>query len=152
MHAGATAVSSRRWGAVAVCLLAAGVVGCSSDDDAGDADPSNAAGSGDPATTQSVPSDADTEADVEADPGSTDITIVSVSEGFQPAGLTVEVGTEVVWTNVDAITHTSTADDGTWDSGDLGVSEAFSFVADTPGTYAYFCAIHPSMVGELIVQ
>ena len=81
-----------------------------------------------------------------------DITMVGVAEGFAPPTVTVAAGTEVTWTNVDVLTHTATADDGTFDSGNLGVSESFSFVADEPGTYPYICTIHPSMVGELVVE
>jgi len=80
------------------------------------------------------------------------VAIVSVADGFAPGSVTVPVGAEVVWTNIDGIPHTSTATDGEWDSGDLGVSGTFTFTASEPGSYPYFCSIHPSMVGDIIVE
>lgn len=84
--------------------------------------------------------------------GAAAVDIVSVSDGFDPATITVDVGTEVVWTNIDGASHTTTADDGAWDSGNLGQGESFTFAASEEGVFGYFCAIHPSMVGEIIVE
>lgn len=80
------------------------------------------------------------------------VEIVGVSAGFEPSTLTVAAGTEVVWANVDRLGHTATAEDGSWDSGTLSGGDTFAFTADAPGTYRYFCSIHPSMTGELVVQ
>jgi len=44
-----------------------------------------------------------------------------------------------------------TADDGSFDSGDLEPSDGFSWYFDTPGTYTYTCADHPWMTGTIIV-
>ncbi|MFH1094848.1 MAG: cupredoxin family copper-binding protein [Candidatus Micrarchaeota archaeon] len=70
---------------------------------------------------------------------------------FQPAELTVVQGTVIIWTNQDSVSHTATADDGTFDSGTLGQGQSWSHAFDTPGTYSYHCAIHPSMTGKIIV-
>lgn len=73
--------------------------------------------------------------------------------GFQfgPAVAEVVVGTTVTWTNFDGATHTATAVDGTFDSGEIPAGEEFSFTFEEPGTYNYFCAIHPEMVGTIVV-
>ncbi len=72
---------------------------------------------------------------------------------FQPPDLTVPVGATVTWTNDEAgIAHTTTADDGTWNSGSLQPGDAFEMTFDQPGTYSYFCSIHPSMQATITVQ
>ena len=74
------------------------------------------------------------------------------SFSFQPAALTVSVGTTVTWTNNDSASHTVTADDGSFKSGTLGKGETFSQTFATAGTFAYHCAIHSSMTGTITVQ
>jgi|ERR1700720_2673052 len=73
---------------------------------------------------------------------------------FGPATLTVPVGTAVTWANRDDIPHTivSTDDPKAFKSKVLDTDEKFSFVFITPGTYQYFCSIHPKMTGKVIVQ
>jgi plastocyanin len=70
---------------------------------------------------------------------------------FEPDQLTVAPGTTVTWVNDGQTPHTSTADDGTWDSGTLQPGESFSFTFDEPGTYSYLCEIHPEMTGTVNV-
>jgi len=73
---------------------------------------------------------------------------------FAPATLTVAAGTTVTWTNRDDIPHTvvSTDDPKTVKSKVLDTDEKFSFTFSKPGTFAYFCSIHPKMTGKVIVQ
>jgi plastocyanin len=73
---------------------------------------------------------------------------------FGPATLTVPVGTAVTWTNRDDIPHTivSTDDPKAFKSKVLDTAEKFSFTFSKPGTYPYFCSIHPKMTGKVIVQ
>ena len=73
---------------------------------------------------------------------------------FGPAALTVSVGSTVTWTNRDDIPHTvvSTDDPKVFKSKVLDTDEKFSFTFSKPGTYAYFCSIHPKMTGKVIVQ
>jgi plastocyanin len=73
---------------------------------------------------------------------------------FNPATLTVTAGATVTWVNRDDVPHTATssAKPRVFDSGALDTDERFSHVFDTPGTYAYFCAIHPHMTGKIIVK
>ena len=76
---------------------------------------------------------------------------------FKPEKLTVEPGTTVTWTQKDPGVHTVTSGtveqgtggvtetpDGTFDSGDLTTGKTFEFTFDQPGTYSYFCRIHPA--------
>jgi plastocyanin len=75
---------------------------------------------------------------------------ISVSS-YKPATITVAPGTTVTWTNNDPVVHTVTADDGSWDSGNLSQGRTFSRTFDTAGTYTYHCTVHPWMVGTVIV-
>lgn len=63
----------------------------------------------------------------------------------------VTAGTVVTVTNADAVGHTWTAVDESFDSGFLDPGDEFSHTLDTPGTYAFFCVIHPSMTGAIVV-
>ena len=71
---------------------------------------------------------------------------------FGPALLTVAPGTKVTWTNRDDIPHTVVADDKTFKSKTLDTDETFSYTFDKPGTYPYFCSIHPHMTGKVVVK
>ena len=66
--------------------------------------------------------------------------------------LTVPVGTTVSWTNHDVEPHTVTSNDRTFASPGLETNDTFSFRFDRPGTYAYHCALHPFMTGQIVVQ
>jgi plastocyanin len=74
------------------------------------------------------------------------------SMAFSSSSLTVASGTTVKWTNNDAITHTVTADDGTFDSGNIAPGGTYSHTFSGVGTYAYHCSIHPSMKGKITVN
>jgi predicted lipoprotein with Yx(FWY)xxD motif len=72
---------------------------------------------------------------------------------FSPASLTVPIGTTVAWTNMDRVAHTVTSDSGAWaDSGSLAPHHTFSHTFTQAGTFPYHCAIHPFMVGRIIVS
>jgi amicyanin len=71
---------------------------------------------------------------------------------FIPPALTVRVGTKVTWTNQDDIPHTVDATTGAFRSGALDTDQAFSFTFAKPGTYQYFCALHPHMTGTVTVE
>lgn len=75
-----------------------------------------------------------------------------VISGFAFSGPgTVPVGTTVIVENTDDAQHTWTSVDGVFDSGVIGIGEAFSFTFDEPGEYAYVCEFHPSMTGTIVV-
>jgi plastocyanin len=70
---------------------------------------------------------------------------------FQPATITIKVGTKVTWTNLDAAPHTATSDTGIWDSGRLAQNATFSWVFDKAGTFAYHCIYHSMMLATIVV-
>ena len=72
---------------------------------------------------------------------------------FAPATLTVSPGTEVTWVNHDDIPHTVVSDDkATFKSRALDTDEKFRFTFTKPGTYTYFCSLHPKMTAKVVVQ
>jgi plastocyanin len=73
---------------------------------------------------------------------------------FNPKTLTVPVGAKVTWINRDDVPHTATssAKPTVFDSKALDTDDKFSFVFTAPGTYPYFCAVHPHMTGEIVVK
>jgi len=74
------------------------------------------------------------------------------NRAFTPDNLDVAAGTTVTWTNTDSVSHTSTSDATGWDSGTVAPGGQFSFEFKTAGTYPYHCAIHPGMVGTVVVR
>ena len=82
--------------------------------------------------------------------GQTQVTIDNFS--FTPATLTVAAGTTVTWINHDDVQHTVTASDKSFDSGAIDTDGTFAHEFTTPGTYAYHCAIHPTMTAQIIVK
>lgn len=71
---------------------------------------------------------------------------------FDPASITVRVGDSVTWRNEDSAPHTATADDGSFDTGNLGDGASASVTFQQAGTFGYLCTIHPSMRGTVVVQ
>lgn len=71
---------------------------------------------------------------------------------FGPQEITVPSGTKVTWTNRDDIPHTVTSTNDLFKSKALDTDDQFSFTFDKPGTYEYFCSIHPKMTGKVIVK
>lgn len=71
---------------------------------------------------------------------------------FRPGELTVSAGDTVVWTNGDALPHTTSADSGAWSSPELGPGERFRFVATRAGRFPYHCSAHPVMRATLVVR
>jgi plastocyanin len=79
-------------------------------------------------------------------------------KAYQPNPVNVKSGGTVVWTNEDTVAHTVTSGSGfddqnlgrEFDSGFLGKS--FSHIFFKPGVFPYFCEIHPTMVGKVVVK
>src|SRR6202790_1995871 len=70
---------------------------------------------------------------------------------FNPQTVTVKAGTTVTWTNRDDIPHGLAATNNAFKrSQALDTDDSFSFT--TPGTYQYFCYIHPHMTGTIVVE
>ena len=70
---------------------------------------------------------------------------------FNHQDLTVAEGTTVTWTNAGEVIHTTTSNDGLWDSGVLESGQNFHFTFTQAGSFAFFCAIHPSMTATITV-
>lgn len=121
----------------AIVATSALLLGCGGDDDAAD-EPAPAA----------APDDADSDND---DDGTDDNPVIVIS-GFEFTGpADVPAGTTVVVRNNDSAPHSWTSVDGVFDSGTLAMGESFEFTFDEPGEYPFFCAIHPSMTGTIVV-
>jgi len=74
------------------------------------------------------------------------------TRAFAPDQVEIAVGGTVTWTNSDSVAHTSTSDQGSWDSGVVAPGGQFSSTYTTAGTFPYHCAIHPGMVGTITVR
>jgi len=72
---------------------------------------------------------------------------------FVPKTITVPIGTRVVWTNRDEEPHVVTSAGAMFPSSKaLDTGDRYAFTFSKPGTYTYYCSIHPMMVGTIIVQ
>ncbi len=84
-----------------------------------------------------------------------DATVEALDNVFAEQIVRIQPGQTVEWTNEGHMPHTVTADDGSWDSGDLQPGASFSRTFDTPGIYTYYCRYHGSpgagMIGTVAV-
>src|SRR5262249_28240852 len=73
---------------------------------------------------------------------------------FKPRLLTIKAGTTVTWINRDDVPHTAPANaqPRAFASGTLATDDRFSFTFTKPGAFDYFCALHPHMIGQVIVK
>ncbi|MFF7164439.1 plastocyanin/azurin family copper-binding protein [Streptomyces sp. NPDC008086] len=73
---------------------------------------------------------------------------------FSPATLTVTAGSTVTWTNQDTAPHDvkTTSGPAAFHSAMLNKGGSWSFTFTTPGTYAYYCTVHPNMTARIVVQ
>jgi plastocyanin len=70
-----------------------------------------------------------------------------------PPTVTVAAGGTVTWQNADDVDHWMLTDDGTTvDSGTITGGQSYVTTLSTPGTYAYYCDIHNSMTGTIVVE
>lgn len=128
-------------------------------------------GASEPAASPQAPSSAPSPQ--ASEPAATDETpengVIIRNFAFAPKKLSVSVGDTVTWTNVDDILHTVTSGvgqkqgvpgvtkdknakpDGVFDQ-EIEFEDTFDFTFDKAGTFKYFCAIHPGMVGTIEVQ
>jgi len=70
---------------------------------------------------------------------------------YDPENLPVTKGDKVTWTNADPMVHTVTADNGTFDSGDLAHNGTFSQTFNQTGAVPYYCKKHAGMKGTITV-
>jgi plastocyanin len=74
-----------------------------------------------------------------------DTTVKIDNFAFAPEQLTVKVGTTVTWVNDDDIPHTVVASGKAFKSKALDTDDKFAFTFTAPGSYEYFCSLHPHM-------
>jgi plastocyanin len=79
-------------------------------------------------------------------------TVVIKNFSFSPKPITVKAGSTITVINDDNTTHTLTADNGAFNTGDLGGGRRGSVTVDRAGTYRYHCTIHTFMTGTARVS
>lgn len=135
--------SSRRIRSLAsIVVLGLALTACGGNDD-GDGDEAGAPGTA-------------TEA---ADAAAVTIRLVA----FKPDRIEVDAGTTVTWVNEDPGAHTVTSGivedgassvtpepDGAFDSGELATDESFEHIFDEPGTYSFYCELHPATMRGVV--
>ena len=88
-----------------------------------------------------------------AAPGAAKAAAVNTKDfAFAPATITVAVGDKVTFKNSDSVAHTVTADDKSFDSGNMDQNATWSYVFAKAGTYKYTCAYHSYMHGTVVVK
>ena len=91
----------------------------------------------------------------ELPPGPDSAIVIIRGFAYEPAQLEVAPGTRIVWINCEpegTPGHTTTAEDGSWDSRTLETGDVFSTEAPAPGAHDYFCRPHPFIRGQIVVQ
>jgi len=73
-------------------------------------------------------------------------------DAFSPVTLTIVSGQTVTFVNRDDDAHTVTATNGSFDSRGLDTNAVWRHRFGVPGTYAYFCQLHPFMKGTIVVK
>lgn len=71
---------------------------------------------------------------------------------FSPATLPIKAGTRVTWNNNNNTAHTVTADDNSFDSGNLAAGKTYTRILSAMGSYPCHCTIHSDMTGTIVVQ
>ena len=71
---------------------------------------------------------------------------------FTPVRTSIPTGTTLTFSNDGSVIHTATANDGSFDTGDISAGQSISITFDKAGTYGYSCSPHPWMIGQIVVQ
>ena len=79
-------------------------------------------------------------------------TVLIEGTSFTPQTLTVHRGDTIVWTNKDPFPHTVTARNRQFDSHLLPEDHSWKYTAIKRGEFPYFCTLHQTMTGVLIVK
>ena len=130
----------------ALVALSLGLVACGgggSDSTSSEAETTAAAGEPEAGETESEPAPSGEAAKSEK------VDIVEFT--YQPDPVVVQVDGKVIWQNQDTAPHTATADDGSFDTGTIEKGKLGSETFKEPGTFTYFCEIHPTMKGTVEV-
>lgn len=86
----------------------------------------------------------------ESNPTSVVVNIENFS--FGSAALTIPVGTTVTWINKDDVPHTVISTEKVFGSSVLDTEDKYSYTFTKPGTFRYFCSVHPMMTGKVVVE
>ena len=117
-------------------------------------------GGGDSTSTEAGATSAEPEAETKAETGSTPAPsgnarrsekVEIIDFAYSPDPVTIEEGGKVIWINQDSAPHTATADDGSFDTGELEEGKLKSETFKEPGEFTYHCEIHPTMHGTVRV-
>jgi len=145
-------MSSKSLLTAALVALSLGLVACGS---SGSDSTSSEAESASPTTEESTGETEETEStESETAPSgeaqkSEKVQIVEFT--YEPDPVVVQVGGKVTWQNEDTAPHTATADDGSFDTGIIEKGKLGSATFKEPGTFTYFCEVHPTMHGTVEV-
>ncbi len=71
---------------------------------------------------------------------------------YKPAVVRAAAGDTIVWENKDIVPHTATANDKSWDSGNIAAAARVRTIAKKKGEHEFICVYHPNMKGKLIVK
>ena len=78
---------------------------------------------------------------------------IAIKDNTFPKETDVSPGTKVTWTNDDDVAHTVTSmHGGPLKSGTLDKGASYSYTFSSPGTYAYYCSVHPDMKGTVTAR
>ena len=78
-------------------------------------------------------------------------TVNITSTAFKPKAVTINGGETVTWKNVDTVRHQVVANNGAFASGSIAPNRIYAKRIDTPGTYGYHDALHPTLKGTVKV-
>ena len=79
-------------------------------------------------------------------------TVVIEAMRYTPEAIEINAGDTVIWKNRDAFPHTATAEDRSFDSGEIASGGTWKFVARRKGVFPYVCTLHPTMKAKLLVR
>jgi plastocyanin len=71
---------------------------------------------------------------------------------YIPSRLEIAAGTTVQWKNTDPLVHTVTATNGSFGSPQFGLDGTWKHTFTKPGTYTYYCTLHPNMKATVVVK
>ena len=110
-------------------------------------------GGGGPRPARGAPNPAAQQPGADSSAAGRDTVVVTVQDfSFGPGRLEIKPGTTVTWTNGGQVVHTATAEDGSFDTGEIQPGESGSVTFSRPGTYPYNCTPHPFMKGAVVVK
>jgi plastocyanin len=133
-------------------LLAVGALALTACGDDDDSDTTAAAGGTTATETESTAPEPSGSAPAPSGDAALAEKVEIVDFAYDPDPVTIEEGGKVTWINRDSAPHTATADDGSFDTGALEEGKLKSENFKKPGSYPYFCEIHPDMTGTVEVM